>query len=242
MTKILLKTFGALILLSFAPSTAFAQFQILRPEKVSAPAVKPISITDASVKVKERAEKQRMRSTSRRKVSRQGEVRKLPPIEFTSASYQPAELKSHLNPDLYKGPRPASPVPAIAGAGKRSIAVGNKTVAIPDCLTVFESGPDFFTAAMDNALEIDSWQFDPSYKLSTPQAYAKYIERRYGGIEKQATEGNRTELSGFDSKSNRNYFITMLQDGDKLYVTRVLYSSAVARPVREQVIPSLHHD
>lgn len=240
MTSHSLKPLAAMLLIAVASISAQGQFRILRPEKAAAPAVRPVALTQASVKVKEHNDQQKKRNKVRRKVQRIGEAHRLPPIEFTAASTQGTSLESRLNPDLYKGPKPESPVPAITAAGNRAIKVGDKEVAIPECLTVFEQDADFFTAGMGNMLEINSWMFDSSYKLSTPQAYSKYIEKLYGGLEQNETQGVRTILSGFDSKTSRNYYITLLKDGERLYVTRLLYSSAVARPVRERVIPSLH--
>lgn len=229
----------AVVLLSMAAATAYGQFRIVRPEKPSAPAVKPESLSQAPAKVKENAEQNRSRAKTRRKVQRQGEARRLPPVEFNQAAASSVDLTSKLDTDLYKGNRPASHVPTITNAAMRPVKVGALTLNVPDCLTVFEQGDDFFIAGMADALEIDVRMLDAGYKLSTPQAYIKHIETLYGGVEKNETEGNRTLLTGFDTRSNRNYHIIMQTDNDKFYVTRVFYSPAVARPVRDRVIPAL---
>ena len=119
------------------------------------------------------------------------------------------------------------------------MTVGSMTVGVPDCITVFESGPDFLTGSMSNQIDMEVWQFDPTYKLSTPQAYIKYIQRHYGGIEENVTQGNRTDISGFDVKSNRNYRVRMITDGDKLYVGRVIYRPAMEKAVVERILPQL---
>ena len=53
------------------------------------------------------------------------------------------------------------------------------------------------------------------------------------------TQGNRTDISGFDVKSNRNYRVRMITDGDKLYVGRVIYRPAMEKAVVERILPQL---
>lgn len=243
----LIKPLAIAVAIAATPA-ASAQMIIVRPEpgKVVKPKMAPVAtVAQIEQKVKESNERKEKRTKARRRVTAvrpKASQPTLPPLEFTaqsSAGQQGSEPAKGLDLTLFAGPRPESQADRLAASSTSPRKVGDLTLNIPDCITIFEEGPDFFTGNLENQLEIEAWQFDPSYKLSTPAAYTRYIEHLYGGLEENRTDGNRTVLSGFDTRSGRNYHVTMVTDGDKLYVTRIIYKPALERPMSQSVIPSL---
>ena len=241
----ILKPLALSTFLTVAPALS-AQMMVLRPEKVpDRPKVAPIELAKAPVKIKEASVKQAKRTAAvnpRRtnpKVKAPSAVAvSLPPLEFV-AEEDYEDNTPRLDLSTFTGGRPVSHTDELYQAVVKPMTVGSMTVGVPDCITVFESGPDFLTGSMSNQIDMEVWQFDPTYKLSTPQAYIKYIQRHYGGIEENVTQGNRTDISGFDVKSNRNYRVRMITDGDKLYVGRVIYRPAMEKAVVERILPQL---
>lgn len=239
----IIKPFATAALLLSA-SAMSAQFIIVRPPKNLSPQGSSAqNITQAASQIKESKAKTSARSSAkqrrRTRPNTSTPARPLPPLEFTKSEDLAENTTPLLNPDYFTAPRPQSRGSEIASSTLRSIPVGNLACRLPECITIFESGPDFYSGAMNNLLEIDSWMLDPTYKLSTPQAYAKYIGQLYGGIELTQTDGNRMTISGYDTKSNRNYHVAMVTEGDKLYVTRIIYRPAIERQVSEIIVPNL---
>ncbi len=229
----------ALAVIALSSTAAMAQMQIVRPQKASAPKVAPVSISTASTKVQETNARVRKRNPGRKRVAPVAEAKTvMPPLEF--ASIEDADISAPLiDMNRYSGEGPESLLPALADPQMRSIAVGDISISLPSYISVFEEGPDFFIGGYDNVIEIDSWMFDSSYKLSDAGAYIKYIERLYGGLESNTSRGDLTEIKGFDSKSNRNYYVALLSRPGKLYVTRIIYKPAAEIPLSEKVFPSL---
>lgn len=239
MSIISLRTAAAASLLAMS-ILASAQIIIVRPEETpSKPKVTPVAITQAPAKMQEaRTNKERRSKARMRRTSTAPKPVVYAPVEFTANT---SDAPEHPVIDLasFAGPKPESKVQLIEQAAMLTLPVGNFAVNIPECITVTDQGSDFVSGALENLLEFDSWQFDPTYKLSTPQAYTRYITQLYGGVERTATEGNRTDIDGYDTQSSRNYHVTLIADGDKLHVTRILYRPALERPVTRRMIPQL---
>lgn len=240
----LIKPVVAGVLLCVAPAIA-AQQMLVRPgAKPSKPKVTPVNITQVQAQVTETNAKASARKSTirRRKAARPNvtvSARQLPPVEFTQPEDDSDINTPRLNLDYFTAPRPDSPGKELAESMMKVYPVGTLTVSLPECISIFETRPDFVSGAMNNLLEVNTWLLDSSYKLSTPQAYANYIAQLYGGIESNQTQGNRTDISGYDTKTSRNYHVRMVTDGDKLYVARVIYLPALERHVSEYVIPRL---
>lgn len=233
---------GAALLL--APDLS-AQMMVIRPAKVADhPKVAPVNIAQAPTQIKEtKAKASSRKALTSRKVRRpkstvSGTERSLPPLEFTPTE-DSDNSTPRLNPAHFMAEKPESQGKKLETGTMHAIPVGAFTVSLPESVSIFESGSDFFTGALDNLLEIDSWQLDPTYKLSSPQAYIKYISELYGGIESRSSNGNRTEIAGYDTQSSRNYHVTMVTDGDKFYVARIIYKPAIEKQVTELIIPNL---
>jgi len=241
----ILKPLALASLIAAAPSLS-AQMMVLRPEKVpDRPKIAPSDLATAPVKVKESSAKQARRTATtnprrtRPKVKAPSTVAStLPSLEFV-AEEDYDDVTPRLDLSTFTGGRPASHTEELAEAAIRNVNIGNMTIGVPDCVTVFESGPDFLIGSMSNQLDMEAWLFDPTYKLSTPQAYIKYLQLHYGGIEENVTQGNRTDISGYDVKSNRNYRVRMITDGDKLYVARIIYRPAMEQAVIQRLLPEL---
>lgn len=242
--KPLLVRLAATFALLAATHIATAQMMVVRPANIpAAPAVKPVSIEQAADVVKHsKAKTAAQAGKKKRKAVRPASTvatSSLPPLEFTPTEEQESHSTPRLNPDAFAASRPVSRGVELSSATSHTLSVGAKSVSIPACITIFESGDDFLIGAMDNMIDIEVWQLDPSYKLSTPKAYSDFITQLYGAPERNSTSGNRHEISGFDTASGRNFHVTMVSEGDKLYVARLLYKPAIETQVSELIIPNL---
>lgn len=210
-----------------------AQMLIVRPaEKPPTPKVIPVSISKAEASISESNSRlsKRTAATRRRTPRTQAATMSLPPLEFTVVTE--SELTPRIDLSKFSAPRPESRCRELEQASVRPIPVGDAMVGIPDCLEILESSTDFFIGALDDVLQIDSWQFDETYKLSTPEAYIRYITRLYNGApESTVTNGDKTEIAGFDTESGKSYRVAMQKSGSKFYVTRMVYRPAVESAV-----------
>ncbi|MCM1476745.1 MAG: hypothetical protein NC045_02460 [Bacteroides sp.] len=238
----LLKPLAIIAFLMIAPAM-LAQTKIIRPVKVAAkPSVTPVNIVQAPTVIKEKKAKLIARQSAKKRRTHRPNVtitntNELPPLQFNTVEMP--DNTPRLNPERFTAPRPEARGKALAEGNRNTRNIGNLTVTLPESITIFEEGPDFLIGGMENVFEINAIELDSSYKIHTPEAYTAYIKELYGGLEQNNANGNRTELSGYDTKSSRNYRVAMVADGDKLYVARLIYSPSVERQVTEIILPSL---